>query len=317
MTAQVPDTTPSAALPLPHHGHFVGDRPDIFGGSGYPLAVIWVEEHIDLGLHTHDFTELVLILGGSASHLMPGASYPISAGDAFVINPGIAHGYGQTNQLELVNILFDLKRLPLPLGELSRLPGYHALFELEPSFRHRHRFQSRLFLPPPMRRQISEWAEQLGAELKLKQDGYTFMSLALLMRIIGYLARAYTGMTAPESQTLLAVNRVISYIEHHYADQICLTDLAELARMCPRNLQRYFQRAFNVSPMEYVNRLRVKRACDLLIERDLTVTEVAGAVGLPDSNYFARLFRHLTGTSPSAYRASSKHLQQPIHPLDF
>jgi two-component system response regulator YesN len=67
--------------------------------------------------------------------------------------------------------------------------------------------------------------------------------------------------------------------------------------------------------MDYVNRLRVTKACQLLNERQLTVSEVADAVGYPDSSYFARVFRRLAGVSPSEYRNSSRQLRPAVHPL--
>jgi AraC-like DNA-binding protein len=305
----------SQAIPLPEHGHFRGSRPDIFGPEGHPLAVMRIANHINLGLHTHDFFELVLILGGRALHLTRGASYPLAAGDAFVIKPGVAHGYGEAAGLELCNILFDPARLALPRRELSELPGYHALFELEPSFRDTHKFQSRLFLPPARRGQVMEWVAQLEEELQGKLDGYLHLSLALLIRIIGFLSRAYTGMTAPASRTLLAVNQVVSHIEGHYAGELRLGELARMAHMCERNLQRYFLRAFGVTPVDYINRLRVAKACQLLGERHRSIGQVADAVGLADSSYFARVFRKFTGTAPSVFRNSSRQVRQAVHPL--
>jgi AraC-like DNA-binding protein len=305
----------NVSIPLPEHGHFRGDRADIFSDDGYPLAVLHIHQHIAIGLHTHDFFELVLILSGRALHLTQDASYPLAPGDAFVIKPGFAHGYSNPHDLELCNILFDPVGLALPRGELSHLPGYHGLFELEPSFRDTHRFQSRLFLAPVARQRVMEWVEVLEEELHARQDGYRFLSLALLIRIIGFLARMYTDMTAPASRTLLAVSKAVSHIEHNYAAELSLKDLARMAHMCERSLQRYFQQAFGVPPVDYINRLRIRRACQLLGEGQLNITQVADAVGLPDSSYFARVFRHFTGTTPSAYQRSSHHLQQAMHPL--
>jgi AraC-like DNA-binding protein len=315
LTGESPDDRIAPSIPLPEGDHFRGDRLDIFKEPGFPLGVFRVRNHIDLGLHTHDFFELVIILDGTAVHLTCEANYPLAAGDCFVIQPGVAHGYGQSCQLELCNILFDPGRLPLPREELSPLPGYHALFELEPSFRKTHRFQSRLFLPPDLRRQVMEWAFQLEEELKIKQDGYRFLGLALLVRMIGFLSRAYTSMTAPASRTLVAVNRVVSHMERHYANPMRLSDLARMAHMCERSLQRYFLQAFGMTPIDYLNRLRIDKACHLLGKHDLTVSQVADAVGIPNSNYFARLFHRLTDISPTAYRLSTTRLRQPIHLL--
>ncbi|MHB1307614.1 MAG: helix-turn-helix transcriptional regulator [Limisphaerales bacterium] len=63
-----------------------------------------------------------------------------------------------------------------------------------------------------------------------------------------------------------------------------------------------------------INRVRVGKACQLLAGRQLGITEVAEAVGIPDSSYFARVFRQFSGTSPSDYRKSSRQLQAAIHP---
>jgi AraC family transcriptional regulator of adaptative response / methylphosphotriester-DNA alkyltransferase methyltransferase len=114
---------------------------------------------------------------------------------------------------------------------------------------------------------------------------------------------------------LLAVNRVVSHMEHHYADSLRLSDMARMAHMCERNLQRYFLHAFGMTPIDYLNRLRVDKACHLLGKHELTVSQVADAVGIPNSNYFARLFHRLTGISPTAYRRSTTRLRQPIHLL--
>jgi AraC-like DNA-binding protein len=309
------DPTSAPPIPLPEQGHFRGDRSDIFTDDGFPLALIHIHDHMPLGLHTHDFHELVLVLSGQAQHLTQDTSYPLEVGDAFVIKPGFAHGYSDPQGLEICNLLFDPVALALPRVELSRLPGYHGLFELEPSFRDLHRFQSRLFLAPDARNQVMGWVTLLAEELRERRDGYRHLSLGLLIRIIGFLARAYTGMTTPTSCTLLAVSRVVSHLEHHYATPLRLADLARMAHMCERSLQRYFQQAFGLSPVDYLNRLRVGKACQLLSERRLNVTQVADAVGIPDSSYFARMFHRLTGTTPSLYQGSSRRLQQAMRPL--
>lgn len=304
-------------MPLPVQGHFRGDRPDIFGDEGHPLAVMHLRNHAAIGLHTHGFVELAVVLGGQAQHLTRGASYALATGDAFVIKPGFAHGYSETRGLELCNILFEPEGLALPREDLSRLPGYHGLFELEPTFRDSHRFQSRLFLAPAARQQVMGWVSLMEEELRAQRDGYRHLTLALLIRIIGFLSRSYTSMTAPASRTLLAVNEAVSHIEHHYTEALRLEDLARIAHMSERTLQRYFQQAFGVPPVDYINRLRIGKACQLLGNCQLNITQVADAVGLPDSSYFARVFRHFTGTSPSAFRSSSRHMQEAVPPLSL
>jgi AraC-like DNA-binding protein len=267
---------------------------------------------MDLPLHTHDFVELVLILDGTARRLLPEGGFEIAAGNVFVIQPGTPHGYACSRGLELIDVLFDPRRLHLSFEDLSSLPGFHALFNLERPSRVPHSFQSCLFLAPPLLREMTELAKQLAAELRTRDAGYKSMSVALLARMIVRLSRAQTQMTAPGQPTLLGINRTITFIENHFEQPLRIEDLAARAGTCARSLQRHFLRDLGASPIEYVNRLRVKKASRLLLETDMNITEVAGAVGIEDSNYFSRLFHRFAGISPSGYRHCWRQIPAPV-----
>ena len=312
MQAPAPVTMSGGPVPLPSHGHLDGVHPGVFGPKGHPLAVVWIRNHMDLPLHTHDFVELVLILDGTAQHLLPEGGFEIAAGNVFVIQPGTPHGYACARGLELINVLYDPYRLHLSFEDLSSLSGFHALFNLDRPSRVPHPFQSRLFLAPPLLREMTELAKQLAAELRMREAGYKSMSVALLARMIVRLSRAQTQMTASGPQTLLGINRTITFIENHFEQPLRIEDLAARAGTCARSLQRHFLRALGASPVEYVNRLRVKKASELLLETDMNITEVAGAVGIEDSNYFSRLFHRLAGISPSGYRHCWRQIPSPV-----
>ncbi len=292
----------TALFPLPYRGHFSAHREDIFSEDEFPLAVIWLTDHPDLGLHTHDFTELVLVLGGSARHMTEEGEYLIHPGDVFVIPPGVAHGYTECDRLELVNIVYETTRLNLHNTSLMEFSGYRALFTFEPAFRSRHEFKGRLHLPPEKRREVTQLFSELQEELWHHKDGFHFICLTLLMQIVGQLSRIYTEMETSTSRSFLRLARVLQHIESHYADDLKLEDLAKAAGMSNRTLQRYFQETFAMSPIHFLNRLRVGNACKELLRSNSTIIEVAESVGIVDSNYFSRLFQQLVGISPSAYR---------------
>jgi AraC-like DNA-binding protein len=65
---------------------------------------------------------------------------------------------------------------------------------------------------------------------------------------------------------------------------------------------RVFRKATGQTPIEYLVRLRIQKAMELLRTTDRTITEIAMDVGFNDSNYFARQFRRLTDRSPRAFR---------------
>ena len=82
-------------------------------------------------------------------------------------------------------------------------------------------------------------------------------------------------------------------------------DLISLTGLSASTLNRAFRRAVGLPPLAYHRRLRMRRAADLLRTTDLSVTDIADRTGFDDANYFARQFRRVMGSSPSAYRRQS------------
>ena len=279
---------------------------DWFHPDGFPLAVERREPQEPFGLHAHDFCEVVVVTGGRGTHRIGREAWVLSAGDVFVVKGREAHEYRDLEDLSLINILYQPDRLKWDLGDLLSLPGYHALFTLEPQWRKRHQFNSRLHLTPAEVGHACGLIDQLDAELAARTAGFGFMATAVFMQLVGYVSRAYGRSRSPDSQALLRIASAITHLETHYAEEIELDDLAGMAHMSKRSFLRTFQAATGESPIAYLIQIRVNRAADRLRMTDDPVTDVAFAVGFQDSNYFARQFRRLMGVTPRAYRAANR-----------
>ena len=279
-------------------------REQHFHPGRLPLAVARVTGHQECALHAHEFSELVVVLRGSGLHYTSQGEWAIGAGDVFVLHADQSHGYVNTADLDLVNILFDLEQLGLPSVDVASLPGYHVLFDLEPRYRERDRFRSRLRLGPRQLRNVAQLIDRLEHELAAHKPGSGFASLATFMLLLADLCRIYSEVDDPAVQPLLRLGGLISYLDQHYQDPLALDDLAKVACLSRRSLTRAFRSAYGDSPIDYLIRLRLDRASELLNSTDLPVIEVAQQVGFADSNYFARSFRKHYGTSPTAYRAA-------------
>jgi transcriptional regulator GlxA family with amidase domain len=88
----------------------------------------------------------------------------------------------------------------------------------------------------------------------------------------------------------------------HLRDDLTLTALARQANVSPRTFSRRFTADTGITPMQWVLRARVDHARELLERTDLTITQIAGAVGLGTDTNLRRHFGSIIGTSPSAYR---------------
>jgi len=220
--------------------------------------------------------------------------------------PEHPHGFADTRRLSLSNILFLPKRLPAPTGELQRMPGYQALFELEPKYRDAQGFVGHLRLPPEELDRVMTLVRELDAEVKDYAAGGSALTEALFTQLLVRLARSYGTHASSGGRRLLAVQKTIRHIEERHAEAIELGALAKKAGMSLSTFKRTFKAVTGTSPIDYVLQARLARACHLLRDEDKTVTEAALAAGFNDSNYFARQFRRRMGCTPREWREKQR-----------
>lgn len=277
-------------------------KKDWFHEDGFPVVVARRDPQEPFGLHAHQFSEIVIVTGGRGLHVTGEDSYELTIGDTFVIGGSRPHDYLNMQRLSLINILFDPADLPMSLSDLPSLPGYHALFNLEPAWRKRHRFGSRLRLEPAELVEANRLIDQLDDELTRRAPGFGVMATTLFLQLATFLSRCYSRLRSPESKALLRVAETISHIERNYAEQISLEHLIEMSGMSRRNYIRSFEAAMGCPPISYLIRLRIRHATEILRRENCTITEAAFAVGFNDSNYFTRQFRSIHGCTPTEYR---------------
>ncbi len=278
---------------------------DWFHTDGFPLAVERREPQEPFGPHNHEFSEIVLVTGGSGQHVTVNESFPLIRGDIFVIGGKRGHEYQNLNGLRLINVLFQPERILMQLADLPTLPGYQALFRMESSRDASQRFRSRLHLMPHELTGVTGIIDQLDFELAKRGPGFGFMATSLFMQIVGYLCRCYSHHHSSDSRAILRIAEAITHLERRSDEEIRLDELAEIAGMPKRTFIRAFQAATGSTPIAYLIQLRVGRAATLLRGGDESITDIAFRVGFSDSNYFTRQFRRLLGVTPRAYRQQS------------
>jgi AraC-like DNA-binding protein/quercetin dioxygenase-like cupin family protein len=287
-----------------------------FGTDGFPVTVRRVcttpqktpshPHDLTEVKHRHDFCELVIVAQGNALHRLEETSFPVSAGDVFLLQGRQSHYFHERKNLVLINVMFDPEKLGLPENELRRLPGYCALFILEPSYRRLHRFASRLHLARVPLAHVMHLAEEIEKECQEKSHGFEAAIRAKLIELIVYLSRAYTVTETIEAQALLRVGHVIGALENDFSKDWKIPSLLKIAHMSRSHLMRVFRKATGQTPIEYLIRLRIQKAMELLRQTDLNITEIALTVGFNDSNYFSRQFLKTTGCTPSSFRLQTR-----------
>ena len=98
-------------------------------------------------------------------------------------------------------------------------------------------------------------------------------------------------------------------------------ELARIAHMSPRSFHRHFKKNVGSSPVDYLMRIRIQHASDLLINSNSSIGEIAARCGFYDSNYFCKQFREIQATTPRAFRlayrkiiSAQMHSKGILHP---
>jgi AraC family L-rhamnose operon regulatory protein RhaS len=271
----------------------------------FPFFIHYGKHEEDVELHKHiDFSELVIVLNGHSKHIVNNETSFIKKGNVFVINGETSHAYQDPHDFKICNIMYRSEMLHSIGPDLRSSNGFQALFVLEPFYRNIHPYTSKLNLPIPGLEHVSSLIAVMINEYSGKLQGYQTMLISRFMELVVYLSRQYDHQEKGANSNLMHLANVISYMEDHYLEPLTLEVIAAKSNISARHLNRIFQSYYQTTPMSYLLRLRLERACMLLKRTQLSVTEISYECGFNDSNYFTRQFTKMYGLSPKAYRLS-------------
>ncbi|EFM10644.1 two component transcriptional regulator, AraC family [Paenibacillus curdlanolyticus YK9] len=106
-----------------------------------------------------------------------------------------------------------------------------------------------------------------------------------------------------EEQTATVMDRAIAYILERFTEELSLEDVAEYVHLNPFYFSKVFKQHVGENFIDYLTGLRIDKAKRLIEDKQLILKEVCYQVGYKDPNYFSRVFKKVTGVTPSEYRA--------------
>jgi AraC-like DNA-binding protein len=99
---------------------------------------------------------------------------------------------------------------------------------------------------------------------------------------------------------------VYNYVRENYSKPITLEKISRIAHMSPFAFSRYFKKNCGAGFIEYLNRVRMNKACHLLRETEYQVHDIAEQCGFSSTSNFNKQFRKIEGLAPRDYRAQFK-----------
>lgn len=269
--------------------------------ESFPFYINYGTHTENMFLHGHeDFFELVIILDGRADHVVGEQRFKVQKGDVFAVGNDIYHGYENPENLKICNIMFRPEALISADHDIKQLPGFHALFLIEPSFTSSKNFKSRLKIGAGLFSEIKHIIGDAIREYASGNKGRKTMLTSYFLRLAVILSRAYEE--AEPMKEIAGIAEAAAYMESNYSEDISIERLVDISHYSQRHFIRLFSDAYHVSPQKYLTSIRLRHACTILKDTDLSVTETAMYCGFGDPNYFSRIFKKYSGMTPLQYR---------------
>lgn len=253
--------------------------------------------------HHHPECEIILVRRGGTERFVGDKLAPLTAGELIFLGPDVPHDFRNHSvpgrrrvRVEAIVVQF----VPLLLGE-----GWLERAAMQPVRRLFERARRGLLIMGRTRVAAEALMLRLARAHGLRR-------VILLLELLELLAASRQtreissdGFYAePKARSSDRVGLACAHIERCFAGSIYVADLAKMSGLSGRAFGRLFKKATGRTVPQYVNELRIARACRLLAETDKTVSEIADACGYPTPAHFQRQFQRHQRRPPLAYRTA-------------
>lgn len=243
-------------------------------------------------LHYHNEFELLIATKGSIRVQIKDNSYTLSEGEGVFINSGLLHMIRSNDDTThgFIAIVFDFSIL---------CTEHDSTFNkyIQPLI------NGTLVVSTMLSSSLCSMIRSICTAYENASFGYELYIKHSLLQIFHLLLQNSEPTTLPVPNTkIIIIKNVMDYVKENYSEQISLQDLADHVHISKEYLCRVFTIMSDNSPVEYLNRYRIRQSADMLIHTDKSISDIALSCGFNNSSYYNKLFLRYLGYTPSEYR---------------
>ncbi len=247
--------------------------------------------------HYHSEIEIVYVVKGNGLWMIGNNIRRFRKGELLIIGQNIPHNFisdkdALDNEIETICIQFSRKQIE----QLPESILYNDFFNDS---------DRGISIPKMEKKEIA-----LISKME-KYQGQKIISLISFLKLLTFIKKT------PEKQHILEnkyhnnklilqhskrINSVLDYIHSNYQRHISLTEIAEVAHYTPHSFTRWFKKKMNLTFINYLHKIRLAHACQLLISTNNAINQVASQSGFENTNTFNRLFKKQMCYSPTIFR---------------
>lgn len=139
--------------------------------------------------------------------------------------------------------------------------------------------------------------------------GYLFSLIIEMLRVDEGLKKIHRNVKSHY------IERALKYVRDHYSEEIKISKLSEICSLSESYFRRNFEESMNMKPVDYINLVRIQKACNFINKENMSMEDVGYRVGYQTPSTFNRNFKKLTGKTPYQWKENSS--KRNIHYSDF
>lgn len=240
-------------------------------------------------VHSHSIAEMLYILDGEGQIVIGSSRRRISSDEFVIIPPHLMHTEISSSQHPLEYICLGVANM----NAVADLEDFDPIVDLGTS-----------------RETVLSLIRGIYREMQRRLPEYEIMARSLFYNLMVLLVRnRIIDVGGGDERTMRSnIADVKNYMDEHYAEDIRLDQLASIAALSKFHLIREFKAEVGSSPMDYLLGRRITESKNLLAGTELSVSDIAEAVGFSSGSYFSQRFKLTVGMTPLAFRQNSHGL---------
>lgn len=247
--------------------------------------------------HCHDYVSMIYVLSGTCTYNICDTLYQVKKGDMLVCNPGVYHD-------KIMRSGEEILELHTGFGNIS-LEGLPKNCLIEPS-------TCPVMSLPEHEQEFLKCCSDIFYEQKKNEPGCELMLKINVMKLLVlFLKATYIAQEGSENTCInfesfdkaAIVNTLISFLNENYMHQISLDTISKNIYMSPAYISKVFKEEMGESPINYLIKIRLAKARELLLEGNHSIKTVARTVGYEDAYYFSKLYKKYHNVSPSKVKS--------------
>ena len=276
------------------------------------LGEKWIQSYgrdVDF-LHFHNYLEVGYCYEGTGELVLGETSYRFSGEEFTVIPSNYPHTTnsdpGTISRWEYLFI--DVE------GILEAL--YHGMGNTKRMNHMLHRINSRaIFQKAEQNPKIAAIIRNLLQIMRNTEEFYMDEAKGVVVELLVNVTRENGDGKKPlelNGRTTIPIMRAMDYITDHFMEPLKIEELAKRCHISETHFRRVFSEYMNMSPLEYINLVRVQTACNYLENTDESMADIANKCGFTTPSTFNRNFKRVTGISPSEWRRRPENYEQQL-----